>query len=59
MNNKKRFKKNGKGKKYYKNGEIYEGDWKNNVREGQGSMKFKDGKIYKGTWSNDAMNGFG
>ena len=36
----------------YKNG-IYEGEFKNGLREGKGTMNYKNGYIYEGDWKND------
>lgn len=56
-------KRHGKGKMTYANGEIYEGEWTDDVRCGQGELyKPKSwGKLYsyKGEWKNDELNGFG
>lgn len=30
----------------FSNGDIYEGDWVNDLRQGHGIMKFVDGTIY-------------
>ena len=30
---------------YYNNGEIYEGDWKNDIREGKGTYIYKNKEI--------------
>ena len=42
--------KKGKGKVKYKNGDYYEGDWKNDKKEGKGKMKYKNDDYYKGDW---------
>ena len=47
----------GKGKITYKNGNTFEGEWKNGKKSGQGILKFKTGKKYEGTWSNGKKNG--
>ena len=36
------------GKMIYKNGDIYEGEFKNDKREGNGKMIYKNGDIYEG-----------
>ena len=41
------------------NEEIYDGDWKNNLREGKGIMKYNNGDIYNGEWINDKIEGKG
>ena len=47
---------NGKGKIIYKNGNIYEGEWKDLKRNGKGKIYFKNGGIYESTWFNDIIN---
>ncbi|OMJ79425.1 hypothetical protein SteCoe_20580 [Stentor coeruleus] len=37
--------------KTYKNGGVYSGEMKGNLRDGLGSMKWKDGACYDGFWS--------
>ena len=44
---------NGSGKMIYPSGSVYEGDWKNGIREGQGKMTFSDGFVYEGELKND------
>jgi hypothetical protein len=51
--------KNGQGKMEYTNGDIYEGSWKNDVRDGKGKIIFENKSSYDGTWSDDTMNGHG
>ena len=43
----------------YKNGDIYKGEWKNDLKEGKGIMKYNNGDIYKGEWKNDLKEGKG
>ena len=31
---------------FYSDGDVYEGDWVNDLRQGHGIMKFVDGTIY-------------
>ena len=38
-------KRDGRGKYYYKNGDIYEGDWKMNKREGKGKFYVKESDV--------------
>ena len=40
------------------NGDIYEGDFKNNIIEGEGISKSKEGN-YTGSWSQNERNGQG
>ena len=51
---------NGKGIKYYKNGNIkYEGDFINDKREGNGKYIYEDGEYYIGEWKNNFRHGKG
>ena len=38
---------------YYKNGDKYEGEWKNDEREGNGKMIYKNGSIEEGEYKNN------
>ena len=49
----------GKGKMEYPNGDVYEGEWKNNMRDGRGKITFVNQSSYDGMWSKDKMNGQG
>ena len=43
----------GKGIYYFNNGEKYDGEWKNNLKEGKGIMYDKNGKLkFDGEWKN-------
>ena len=53
------LKPHGKGKYFFKNGGIYEGEFKNGLREGKGIMEYKTGKKYDGEWKNDLRQGKG
>ena len=44
---------------YYKNGDRYEGEWKNDDREGKGILNYKNGDRYDGEWKNDKREGKG
>ncbi|MGN0551061.1 MAG: hypothetical protein ACI4I4_04370 [Acutalibacteraceae bacterium] len=50
----------GKGKKYYTNGLIYEGEWNHGAREGFG-IAYSDTSAYRyeGEWKNDKRHGKG
>ncbi len=51
---------NGKGVFVYKNGDCYEGENKNNIRNGRGVMHYKNwGEKYEGDWVNDNRVGYG
>jgi hypothetical protein len=52
--------KNGFANVKFSNGDIYDGDYKNNKRQGQGTYFFwVDGSKYIGAWENDMKNGQG
>lgn len=43
----------------YRNGEIYEGGWKSDMREGKGIHFYLSGDIYEGIWHKDKRQGIG
>ena len=43
----------------YKNGDFYEGTFKNGNMDGQGKMTYKNGDIYDGEFTNNKKNGEG
>ena len=50
----------GKGVYYYGNGDIYEGDWKDNLRDGSGTFYYKSKReTYKGTFHKGKKSGKG
>ena len=49
----------GQGKMMYDNGDVYDGEWVNGVRQGIGRMTYANGDIYDGAWLNDMWNGYG
>ncbi len=49
----------GNGKYTFYNGEYYEGQWKNDVRQGQGLYHYANGAQFEGQWKNDEMSGQG
>ena len=51
--------KHGKGKYYYKKGELYIGDWHQNKKHGNGQYFYKNGDIYTGEFQNNMKNGKG
>jgi hypothetical protein len=52
--NGKKVKKNGKGVMIYKNGNLYDGEWKNDLRHGNGILTEKNGDVqHKGSWVDD------
>lgn len=40
---------------YYKNGDRYDGEWKNWNKEGQGIYYFSNGKIERGYWKKNEL----
>ena len=52
--------RNGKGIKYYKNGNIkYNGEYYKDKFEGLGKYIWENGEYYIGQWKNDLRNGKG
>ena len=49
----------GQGTFKYKNGDIYEGDFKDGLLHGNGKLTFKDGDIYIGEFKNSNRDGYG
>ena len=43
----------GPGRLIHDNGDVYEGDWKNDKACGFGKFIFSDGAKYVGEWDND------
>jgi hypothetical protein len=37
----------------YQNGDIYEGEWKNGLKDGSGIYKYYNGDKYSGCWNED------
>jgi hypothetical protein len=44
---------------YYQDKSIYEGEFKNDMRDGHGKMIFNNMWVYTGTWRNNRMEGRG
>ena len=42
----------GQGIYTFKNGDSYDGHWKNDKREGQGTLIYSNGDRYVGEWKN-------
>jgi len=42
-----------------RNGEVYNGTFKDNKRHGQGVIEFNDGSKYEGEYIDDTRNGHG
>ena len=49
----------GKGLYKWPDGNEYEGDYINNIKEGEGVFKWKDGRKYKGKFKNGRPHGKG
>ena len=43
----------------FENGDKFEGEWKNDIREGKGKMNYRNGKIDKGEWKKDKFQNKG
>ncbi|CAD8188777.1 unnamed protein product [Paramecium pentaurelia] len=51
---------NGRGRKMYENGFVYDGDWVDGMRHGNGTLKdFNQNIVYQGQWQNDQFSGRG
>lgn len=48
-----------RGKVTYANGDVYEGEIKNDMRDGYGVQHYANGDIYTGNWKLDKRNGKG
>ena len=51
--------KQGFGTYFYRNGNVYSGDWLNDVKHGQGKMEYPNGDHYQGGWKGGKKNGQG
>ena len=49
----------GYGKYVYSNGDVYEGEFKGDLRHGDGKYIWANGETYTGQFANGNMNGFG
>ncbi len=50
----------GKGKMTYKNGKVYDGEWRNGNRHGVGKMVYYySGSFYEGDWVDGLKHGKG
>lgn len=43
----------------YANGNVYDGDWNNDIKEGDGKMTYVNGDVYEGSWEYDVIEGDG
>jgi len=53
------FHRSGWGLYKYHNDDVFEGEFKNGLRNGMGEYRYKDGWSYIGTWTNDKKSGEG
>lgn len=44
---------------YYANGGVYEGDYKDGMKDGHGVCTYASGEKYEGEWKNNKANGQG
>jgi hypothetical protein len=51
--------RHGKGLHKAKNGEVYDGDWEEDMRTGKGLFTFRNGDYYIGEWLKNQRSGFG
>lgn len=51
--------RDGMGTMFYKKGDRYEGEWKNDMREGQGTLWTVNKAKYTGTFKADKKQGHG
>ncbi len=49
----------GSGIYRWKNGDMYEGTFKNGMRNGFGTMAYSDGERYSGQWKSNKQSGTG
>ena len=47
----------GKGMFVWKNGQKFEGNYKNDQKEGQGRLQLADGVVVEGTWVTGKLHG--
>jgi len=59
MGNFQNYFKHGFGTYYYNNGNIFEGNWRDDKRDGFGKLYFNNGTIFEGNWYMDHRNGNG
>ncbi|KAG5476443.1 hypothetical protein LSCM1_04148 [Leishmania martiniquensis] len=51
--------RHGTGLMRYYNGDVYEGEWRDNCRHGRGKLRKMDGEVYDGDWALDQRHGNG
>ena len=50
---------NGRGKMFYADSTVYEGDWKDGLWDGHGELAFPDGDSYSGEFRQHEFSGYG
>jgi hypothetical protein len=45
--------RNGFGKHILKNGDFFEGDWKDDQKDGRGTIRDANGRVKVGAWKKD------
>lgn len=50
-------KKHGYGVFQWESGNVYKGDYKEDLRDGYGEMFWTDGSVYKGDWVKGVQHG--
>ena len=50
---------NGIGRLIHADGDVYEGEWKNDKAHGKGIYIHRDGASYTGEWFEDKQHGYG
>lgn len=52
--------RHGKGKFYYQDGGMYDGNWHKNKMDGYGTLYYQSGQLaYQGMWKEDKFQGKG
>ena len=49
----------GHGIRQWADGDLYDGDWHQDLKEGQGAYTYMSGDVYEGQWHKDQRDGFG
>lgn len=50
-------KANGRGVLFHADGDVYIGEWKEDIADGYGSYTHADGAKYQGQWKEDKQHG--
>ena len=51
--------RHGRGVYRYADGDVYEGDYKDNEMHGRGVYRYTSGAVYEGDWKDDKRHGQG